>query len=107
YLLRRHRLMPEILIQTGQYRTPLFVVVDDLADRVEHITALVIHVARALAICSISADDRTVVSDVAAAADYIILPGLLAEPIFYKQVFRVIGKPLVDPHIGRISHRDV
>src|SRR5678816_4108573 len=54
-------LMPKLGIEPAQDREPLRVVIDDVANRVQHVPALGIHVARPFAIASIRADDRTVV----------------------------------------------
>src|SRR5688500_3095795 len=68
-LLRRNGLVPKVAIQSTQYRTPFRIVVHHLPDRVQHVAALVVHIARPFALCSIRADDRAVVPDIATAAD--------------------------------------
>src|SRR6185503_19758412 len=68
YLLRRYGLMPELFIQTHQDRPPLVVIVHDLTDRMEHVAALVIHVARALTVRIICADDGALVPNAPTAA---------------------------------------
>src|SRR5207237_1099653 len=89
-----------------QDRSPFFIVVYDLADGVQHVAALVVHVAGAFAVGSISADDRLVVANVLSAADHIVSSCLFAPVIFDKQVLGVICKSFMYPHIASIAHRD-
>ena len=103
----RDGLVPEISIESTQDREPLRVVVDDVANGVEHVSAFRIHVSRTLSIRSINADDRPVVSDTATSADHVIFRVFLSEMVFDKEVLRVIREAFMNPHVGGIFHRDV
>src|SRR6185369_10442368 len=64
-------------------------------------------VSRALAVGPVNADDRHVVSYRATSANYIVFRVFLSEVVFDEKVFRVIRKAFMDPHVGRVFHRDV
>ena len=64
HLRRAHGLVAERLLQPAQDAAPLVVVVHDLADGVQHVAALVVHVAGSLGVHAVGGDDRAVVLDV-------------------------------------------
>ncbi len=73
----------------------------------QHIAGFVVHVPGPFSIRVVLANDWPVIADPLAAADYIVLGFILRKVIFDEQVFGVVGKPLMDPHVGSISHRNI
>ena len=70
----------------------------------EHVATFVVHISRTFAICSICADDRTIICDVFPAADDIIRAFLFAPVKLDKEILRVVGETLMYPHICSIFH---
>jgi hypothetical protein len=76
--------MPEISIESAQDREPFRVVIDDVANGVEHVSAFRIHVSRALPVGPIDADDRSVISYTSSSADDVIFRILFPKMVFDK-----------------------
>src|SRR6266436_6140010 len=91
-LLAGHRLVPEVLVQAAQDVTPLRVVIDDRADRVEHVPAFGIHVAGALRVDTECWNDRPVIPHSPARADHIGRAGALPEAALGVDPLGVIGE---------------
>ena len=98
--------MPEGLAQPAQDSAPARVIVDELANGVQYVAALVVHVARTFAVHAVHADNRRIVSDQLSLPDGVLGARLLALLALRIQAFRVIREALVDPHVGGVLHRD-
>ena len=101
------RLVPERLVHAAQDAAPLLVIAGDLADGVQHLAALGIHVAGALVIHAIHADDGPVILDALPVADDVVGTGLLPEQALSVDAFGIIGEAFVYPHVGIVLCGDV
>ena len=78
--------MVEIFVQPPQYAAPFFVVVDQLAEGVEHVASLVVHVSRSAVVDVVLSDDGSVVLYELPGADHVIAARFFAEVVVEKQV---------------------
>ena len=95
YLFAGDGLVVERLVQPAQDVTPFRIVVDDRADRVQHVPALGIHVARALRVHSKDRNDGPVVPDAAARADHVGRARALPQKALRVDPLRVIREALM------------
>ena len=101
-----HGLVPERLVQPPQDVAPLRVIVDDRANRVQHVPALGIHVPRALSVDAEYGHDGPVVADPAARADHVRSARHLPQPALGVNPLGVVREALVQPHVGVVLRRD-
>src|SRR5215813_15078456 len=94
--------MPEVLRKAAQDLPPLGVIVDDLADRVEHVPTLGIHVTRSFAIEPVGRSDRPVVLDPFPVTDVVFRTRLLAPKTLDVQALGIIREAFVYPHIRQV-----
>ena len=76
--------MPKLFVDPTKDLTPFVVVVDNMADRVQHVSAFVIHVTRTFRMNIVDTDDRNIVVDSFATADNVLVSFLLGKMVFDK-----------------------
>ena len=93
-------------LEPAQRLPPALVVADELAHGVEHVRALEVHVARALAVDPERAHDRRVVLDALALPDDVRRARLAALLALDVERLGVGRERLVDPHVRDVLRRD-
>src|SRR5690606_8499373 len=85
------RLVTEGLVQAAQDAAPPLVVIHDLPDRVQHVPALRVHVARSLGVHAVvRRNDGPIVANALAGADGVARAGLPAEEALGVDALRVV-----------------
>src|SRR5205814_2135521 len=96
------RPVPERPVQAAKQLAPLGVAIDDLAERVQHVAALVVHVARPLIVHVGLTDDGVIISNSLSIPDDVARAGLLTLLALRVEALGVVRETLVHPHVRMV-----
>src|SRR5436853_5646055 len=98
--------MIKIFIDASQYLFKQVVVIDYLADGMDHVTPFIVHIIAAFLIYSVRTYDSGIIANIGTQALCIGIACLFPILAFNKQGFRISSKSFMHPHIGNIPGGD-